>query len=102
MSDFATLLRQHREAKRWSMERLAEEADVDHSLVSRLERDERNPTRISIRHLSVALHLTDNERDALYLSAGLTPPDIDTALLARLIALLREAKEQPTRGDLAA
>lgn len=90
MSAFATLLRKHREAKRWSMERLAAVANIDHSLVSRLENDQRNPTRESIRHLSVALALDDTERDILYLAAGFIPPDIDTKLLCCILSLLRE------------
>lgn len=91
MSDFATLLRKHREAKRWSQEYLALECNMDHSLVSRIERDQRNATRESIGKLVAGLGLAPAQADELYLAAGLVPPDLSPALVRQALALLRAA-----------
>lgn len=53
--EFRGLLKRHREARRWSQERLAAEADMDHSLVSRLESGQRCPTRDAIGKLAAVL-----------------------------------------------
>lgn len=92
MTPFSTLLRRHREAKRWSQETLAKRSHLDHSLVSRLESGHRNPTENSICHLTRALGLSGEPADALWLAAGMVPPDLDAQLLGRLIAFLREAQ----------
>lgn len=68
---------------------LAEWAGMDHSLVSRLESGERNPTRDSLPPLCNALRLMPREVEALYLGAGFVPPGVDTATLAALIEIVR-------------
>jgi transcriptional regulator with XRE-family HTH domain len=92
MSPFAALLRSHRERKRWSQECLAFECAIDHSLASRLERDQRRPTRDSLAKLCAGLGLTPAQADELYLAAGFVPPDTDTNLLVRVLALLRDGR----------
>lgn len=72
---FRALLRRHREARRWSQERLAGEAAIDHSLVSRLESGQRAPTRLVIRKLGAGLGLTDGQVDELLIAAGFLPDD---------------------------
>lgn len=94
MSAFANLLRAHRLRKRWSQECLAFECAMDHSLASRLESDKRNPTRDSLAKLCAGLGLTPAQADELYLAAGFVPPNVDTDLLRRMLALYREARAQ--------
>ncbi len=53
--DFRALLRRYRDRRRWSQERLADESEMDHSLVSRLETGGREPTRGSIAKLCAGL-----------------------------------------------
>lgn len=70
---FRALLKHHREARRWSQERLAHEAEADHSLVSRLESGERRATRESAAKLAAGLQLTDAQTETLLLAAGFVP-----------------------------
>lgn len=87
--DFRAILRAHRARRGWSQERLAAEAAMDHSLVSRLEGGQRAPTRDAIGKLARALSLTDAQRDRLYLAAGYISPDLDTHALATLVDIVR-------------
>lgn len=89
MDTFRATLKRHREAQRWSQERLAYAAQMDHSLVSRIESGQRNPTRDAIAKLSAAMELPESQRDRLYLLAGFTPPDLDMGALAGLVEMLR-------------
>lgn len=75
-AEFRRLLRAHRTESGQSQLGLALSADLDHSLVSRLECGERNPTRESIERLCRGLGL--NEVDAVYLglSAGFVPLEL--------------------------
>lgn len=70
---FRALLKRHREARRWSQERVANECAIDHSLVSRIESGQRNATREAIGKLVVGLDLTPDEGDALLVAAGYMP-----------------------------
>ncbi|HET8631636.1 MAG TPA: helix-turn-helix transcriptional regulator [Thermomicrobiales bacterium] len=74
---FPTRLRGYRTARRWSQERLAEAADLDHGLISRLEAGKRQPTRRAVAHLAAGLGLDPAERDALFVAAGFLPPSLD-------------------------
>jgi transcriptional regulator with XRE-family HTH domain len=96
MSDFATLLRQHRTARRWSMERLAEEADIDHSLISRLESDQRNPTHESLIKLCVALDLGQQDANRLWIASGFLPPDPEETIADEpgILALYRLLRDE--------
>lgn len=94
MSDFATLLRRHRQTRRWSQELLAARCGIDHSLASRLESDRRAPTRDSLGKLCAGLALSPQDADQLWLASGRLPPDIDINLLGRFIAFMREATTQ--------
>lgn len=89
MDSFRATLRRHREALRWSQERLAYAAQMDHSLVSRIESGQRNPTRDAIAKLCTALELPESACDRLYLLAGFTPPDLDMGALAGLVEIVR-------------
>jgi transcriptional regulator with XRE-family HTH domain len=84
-SAFAKLLHRHRTARRWSMQRLGDAAGMNHSLISLLENDQRQPTRHATACLCSGLGLNVNERDELYLAAGYVPPDTDITMLGRVL-----------------
>lgn len=64
-----SLLRQIREARGLSQSALGRAVGVDHSLVSRWERGQRQPSLDTLRHLAVMLRLTAGERLALAMAA---------------------------------
>lgn len=88
---FRALLRRHRDARRWSQERLASECEMDHSLMSRLESGDRAPTRESLAKLCAGLGLAGAEAEGLWLAAGLLPPSLDAGKLVAALALVRDA-----------
>lgn len=69
------LLRHYRKRLGVSQERAAELADLDHSLVSRLEGGRRTLTAFSLDAIARGWQLTPEERDNLALAAGLAPTD---------------------------
>ena len=71
---FTAALWSARTLRRWSQERLGLEAEMDHSLVSRLESGKREPTREAVDKLADGLGLAGAARDVLYASAGYLPP----------------------------
>ena len=75
------LLRHYRQRLGVSQERAAEMADLDHSLISRLESGRRTLTAYSLDAIARGWQLTPAERDQLALAAGLAPTD-PLALLA--------------------
>lgn len=64
---------------------------MDHSLVSRVERGERAPTRESIGKFCVGLGLCGADAEALWLAAGFLPPEIDPGDLCAALSLVRDA-----------
>ena len=104
--EFRGLLKRHREARRWSQERLAAEAEMDHSLVSRLESGQRAPTREAIDKLGRGLQLRPEEKDRLLIAAGYFPEHAENAVVdepavRRLYLLLRdEDTPEPVRENL--
>lgn len=90
LAEFRALLKAHRDARRWSQERLAAEAEMDHSLVSRIESGQRNPTREALGKLARGLELDRERTEALFLAAGLLPASIDAGDLRAAVALIRE------------
>jgi transcriptional regulator with XRE-family HTH domain len=77
---FRTLLRNHRNAQRWSQERLAYEAEMDHSLVSRLESGQRAPTREAVEKLVTGMKLSEFDKDQLLIHAGFFPVHPESAI----------------------
>jgi transcriptional regulator with XRE-family HTH domain len=104
--EFRGLLKRHREARRWSQERLAAEAEMDHSLVSRLESGQRSPTRDAIGKLARGLELAPEQKDHLLIAAGFFPDQPENALsdepaVTRIYRILRDEKTpQPVRDNL--
>ena len=78
--NFATALRQAREAAGLSQSRLAARAGYDHSYVSRLESDSRAPTRDAVLSLGNAMGLADVDRDYLLAAAGFLPVRVENLL----------------------
>ncbi len=101
--EFRGRLKRHREARRWSQERLASEADMDHSLVSRLESGQRSPTREAIDKLARGLRLEGAEKDRLLIAAGYFPEHAENAIVdepsvQRILLLLRDERTpEPVR-----
>lgn len=82
MTGFGKVLRDLRERTRLSQSKLAEYAGYDHSFVSRLESEHRQPTRESIRRFYETLRVangTINTADyqRLMEAAGFLVPDAD-------------------------
>ena len=104
--EFRRLLKQHREARRWSQERLAHEAEMDHSLVSRLESGQRSPTREAVTKLARGLELAAEQKDQLLIAAGYFPERVENVLIEEptvraLYTFLRdEETPQPLRDNL--
>lgn len=105
-AEFRGLLKRHREARRWSQERLAAQAEMDHSLVSRLESGQRSPTREAIDKLARGLELPGEQKDRLLIAAGFFPEHVESALadepmVGRLYSFLRdEQTPEPVRDNL--
>lgn len=55
VNSFGTTVRQLREARAWSHERLAERADLNRSYIGELERGQAIPSLLTINKLSLAL-----------------------------------------------
>ena len=106
--EFRALLKRHREARRWSQERLASESEMDHSLVSRLESGQRSPTREAIGKLARGLDLPSEQKDRLLIAAGFFPEQPENALadepaVTRIYRILRdEQTPQPVRDNIRA
>jgi transcriptional regulator with XRE-family HTH domain len=104
--EFRRLLKQHREARRWSQERLAHEAEMDHSLVSRLESGQRSPTREAVGKLARGLDLSVEQKDQLLIAAGYFPEQVENVLIEEptvraIYTFLRdEETPQPVRDNL--
>lgn len=106
--EFRALLKRHRDALRWSQERLASESEMDHSLVSRLESGQRSPTREAITKLARGLALPTEQKDRLLIAAGFFPEQPENALadepaVTRIYRLLRdEHTPEPVRDNIRA
>ena len=104
--EFRALVKRHREARHWSQERLAAEAAMDHSLISRLESGQRSPTRDAIDKLARGLALQPEQKDRLLIAAGFFPERaehalVDEPMVGKLYSLLRdEETPEPVRDNL--
>ena len=92
---FGRHLAQLRIERHMSQSQLAIEAQYDHSYISRLEADKREPSRDTIYALSMTLQLSALERDRLLHAAGYWP-DTDAAAVA--IALSHATRDELIRA----
>jgi len=102
--EFRGLLKRHRETQRWSQEKLAAEAEMDHSLVSRLESGQRSPTREAIGKLARGLVLAPEAKDRLLIAAGFFPDQPENAVsdepaVTRIYRLLHDETMAPEKRD---
>ena len=81
--DFRSLLRRYRDRKRWSQERCADECEMDHSLVSRLESG-----------------LSTGDADDLWLAAGFLPPTLSMDALREALTLVRTTMPGEVRAAM--
>ncbi len=79
-TELGALLKTLREKRGVSQNKLAEQADFDHSYVSRLESGERMPTREAVHRLADALSLEEPQRDLLLAAAGFLPRDVSSLI----------------------
>jgi transcriptional regulator with XRE-family HTH domain len=75
--DFGRTLRRLRQANppHLSQSKLADQAGLDHSYVSRLEAGQRRPSRDAVVILASVLQLNDHDRAQLFHAAGFAPDD---------------------------
>ncbi len=103
---FQARLKAHRDARRWSQLRAAVEAEIDHSLISRLESGQRLPNRDNIGRIVTGFGLTPAQHDELLVLAGFLPDDRaavlgdEPAVLALYRTLRDEAVPVVTKARL--
>jgi transcriptional regulator with XRE-family HTH domain len=88
MSRFGSLLTEIRSAKDWTQARLAREARLDQSFVSRLESGDRAPERDTLLRIIDALGVTPYDQERLFAAAGYRSPALDDPLVSELVRLL--------------
>jgi transcriptional regulator with XRE-family HTH domain len=99
MSDFGRLLAELRSARGWPQAKLAGEAGVDQSYVSRLEKGDRAPERDTVLKLLDALEAPAAERERLLASVGFRSEALDDPLLSDLVGLLVDPDLPPETAD---
>jgi transcriptional regulator with XRE-family HTH domain len=92
-SSFANTLKRFRKQEKLTQYRLAKLARLDHSIVSRFESGDREPSRTSIHQLAKALRLGDLDTDRLLFAAGFAP---EKSPIANAVKLMLESL---TRGN---
>lgn len=71
---FGTLLSEARKERKYSQAKLAAEAGVDGSYVSRIEDGSREPSRETVSMFCRVLDLAATDQNRLYVAAGYVPP----------------------------
>jgi transcriptional regulator with XRE-family HTH domain len=99
--EFGDLLTKLRSARGWSQGKLAQEAELDPSSVSRFEAGSRTPERETIMKLADALVLPIVDRDRLLASAGFRSAALDDPLISEMAMLLADpAMPESARTEL--
>lgn len=88
MSEFSAVLSEIRSAMGWTQARLAREARLDQSFVSRMESGERVPERETLLRIIDALGASPFDQERLFAAAGYRSPALDDPLIAALVRLL--------------
>jgi transcriptional regulator with XRE-family HTH domain len=102
-SALGELLGSFRTARGWSQGRLAQQAQLDPSFVSRLEAGTRAPERETVNRLADALVLPIADRDRLMAAAGFRSITLDDPLISELALLLADpGLPESVSGDLRA
>jgi len=90
MKTLGELIRIHRQAKRLLIRQVAAELGIDPSLLSRIERGDKRPTRAQVIHLSELLESGKKEFLILFLSGRIVSILRDEAPALEAIALARQ------------
>ena len=103
--EFGELLTRLRSARGWSQGKLANQAGIDPSSVSRFEAGSRAPERDTVNRLADALVLPIIDRDRLLAAAGFRSAALDDPLISELATLLAdpampESAQQELRSAL--
>jgi transcriptional regulator with XRE-family HTH domain len=88
--EFGELLTRLRTARGWSQGKLAAQAAIDPSSVSRFEAGSRTPERETVIRLAEALVLPIIDRDRLLAAAGFRSAALDDPLISELANLLAD------------
>lgn len=89
MERFGEALKRLRVARGLTQRRLSLKIGMSDTAISRWEDGTRHPQRQSVRLLVRALGLDGEERDRLYVAAGLLPPDVDPAVMLAACRAIR-------------
>lgn len=75
--EFGAALARLRTERGLSQSRLAHEAGLDHSYISRVERGKREPSRETVLALATVLDSTHRQTDVLLIAAGYRPVTVE-------------------------
>jgi transcriptional regulator with XRE-family HTH domain len=90
ISEFGPQLSELRQARGWSQVKLAQQAGLDPSTVSRFEAGSRAPERDTVLKIADALVLPVLDRERLLAAAGFRSEAWDDPMLAELAQLLND------------
>jgi len=90
MKTLGELIRMHRKAKKLFIRQVAAELGIDPSLLSRIERGDKRPTRAQVVQLSEILEADKNRLLAIYLSGKVVSILRDEASALEAIVLARQ------------
>jgi transcriptional regulator with XRE-family HTH domain len=90
LTEFGQRLSELRQARGWSQVKLAQEAGLDPSTVSRFEAGSREPERDTVLKIADALVLPVVDRERLLAAAGFRSEAWDDPMLAELAQLLND------------
>lgn len=94
MTDLGRYIGERREAKNWSIRRLAQEAGISHTEVHRIEAGERkNPSFKTLQALAQALDIPQKE---VYKMAGYMEEDPGLSPIEKAFPALKKPKQQET------
>lgn len=101
LSEFGSRLSELRQARGWSQVKLAQEAGLDPSTVSRFEAGSRAPERETVLKIADALVLPVVDRERLLAAAGFRSEAWDDPMLAELAQLMNDpSMPSMTAGEL--
>ncbi len=100
MKILGKLIRESRQAKGLLIRQVAAELNIDPSLLSRIERSDKRPTRAQVIQLTEILDAGDCEFLAIYLSERIISIVINEPVAIRAIALAKNRLDSPvTEGN---
>jgi transcriptional regulator with XRE-family HTH domain len=102
---FSELLKHYRELHGISQSKLGELAGLDHSYISKLESNHRNPDRSAVDKVARALNLSEVSTDKLLAGAGFLPRNANNLLETpelRYLSDLMMVMPEPLRADVRA